>query len=409
MHLKMKSSLLYDHLTAKLSDLDMEMVVAIPPGGNWKDIPLKTVKKSKRLQQIRASGGRTTYYCRLKYEDPSYTINTFFNRPGNGCFIHPVQNRLISLREGARLQSFPDDYRFFGSKPSKYKQIGNAVPPLMAKEVAKVFRGETAIDLFAGAGGLSWGLHEAGFRCLVSVDFDKRMCETLRANECAEEVLNIDLTGNEAIDVVCEAVENNLKGKQLDLCAGGPPCQGFSTAGNWDQTDPRNNLFKPFLEIVKNLQPYNVLIENVPGIKSMMNGAILEKIMNQLKKMEYHTKYVTLKSEVFGAPQRRRRVFIYASLSSDYIGTPKPLFSAYGDDQGIFQTNGKFVLLPPPLTVGDAISELPKIQQGGGSEVMEYDPKWPETMYQRWLRGVISFDEMYKHYLSKSKDNWTPV
>ncbi|TFG26698.1 DNA (cytosine-5-)-methyltransferase [Candidatus Thorarchaeota archaeon] len=404
MQISMKSSLLYDHVTAKLSNLDMEMVVAIPPGGNWKDIPLETVKKSRRLQQIQASGGRTTYYCRLKYDTPSYTINTFFNRPGNGCFIHPEQNRLISLREAARLQSFPDDFRFLGGKPSKYKQIGNAVPPLMAKGVAQVFQGDTAIDLFAGAGGLSWGLHEAGFKCLVSVDFEKNMCETLRANNFAEDVLNLDLTENQSIEAVCETAENHLKGKQLDLCAGGPPCQGFSTAGNWDHTDPRNNLFKPFLEIVKRLQPINVLIENVPGIKSMMKGSILKKILSELKKMEYSVHYTSLKSEIFGVPQRRRRVFIFASLSRENIITPRPLFSGFGDDQGIFQ-DGEFILLPPPLTVGDAISDLPKIPQGAGSEVMEYDSTWIKSKYQLWLRGQISFNTMYEHYFSRSKNH----
>jgi DNA (cytosine-5)-methyltransferase 1 len=398
MTILMNASLLYDHVTAKLSDLDMEMVVAIPPGGNWKDIPLETVKKSKRLQQIRASGGRTTYYCRLQYEHPSYTINTFFNRPGNGCFIHPEQNRLISLREAARLQSFPDNFRFSGSKPSKYKQIGNAVPPLMAKEVASVFKGSRAIDLFAGAGGLSWGLHEAGFNCLISVDFDKRMCETLEANDCAKEVLNLDLTADQAIEQVCETAENHLKGRQLDLCAGGPPCQGFSTAGNWDKTDPRNNLFKPFLEIVRNLQPLNVLIENVPGIKSMMQGSILKKIISELEKMEYKTKYTSLKSEIFGVPQRRRRVFIFASLSKQDIELPEPIFSAFGEDQVTFQKNGNYTLLPSPLTVHDAISELPEIAQGGGNDVMDYDPNWPKSNYQKWLRGQMSISEMYEHY-----------
>lgn len=391
-------SVLYDHVTAKLSDLDMEMVVSIPPGGNWKDIPLDIVKKSKRLQQIRASGGRTTYYCRLRYDRPSYTISTFFNRPGNGCYIHPEQDRLISFREAARLQSFPDEFRFYGSRPSKYKQIGNAVPPLMAKEVAGVFGGGRAIDLFAGAGGLSWGLHEAGYRCLVSVDFDKRMCETLRANQCADEVLNLDLTETESVGVVCETTENQLGGKQLDLCAGGPPCQGFSTAGNWDQTDPRNNLFKPFLEIVRRLRPVNVLIENVPGIKSMMKGAILERIIAELAGMEYSVRYATLKSEVYGAPQRRRRVFIFATLSEEQPSLPDPLFAPFGETQGAFRSNGEFVMLPEPLTVEDAISELPEIPQGGGSEAMEYSPSWPRSDYQKWLRGQISFQNMYEQY-----------
>ncbi|MHA1928039.1 MAG: DNA cytosine methyltransferase, partial [Candidatus Thorarchaeota archaeon] len=123
---------LYNHVTSNLSTLDLEMILNVPPGGNWKDIPLEIAKKSVRLMQIRESGGRTTYYGRLRNDLPSYTISTYFNRPGNGTFIHPTQHRLISFREAARLQSFPDHYRFLGSNSSKLKQIGNAVPPLLA-------------------------------------------------------------------------------------------------------------------------------------------------------------------------------------------------------------------------------------------------------------------------------------
>ena len=80
-----------NHYTPKLSDLDLQMVRAIPPGGNWKNIPVSI--PSKRLEQIRESyarggGSRSTYYGRLRPDAPSYTISTYFNRPGNGCYIH---------------------------------------------------------------------------------------------------------------------------------------------------------------------------------------------------------------------------------------------------------------------------------------------------------------------------------
>jgi DNA (cytosine-5)-methyltransferase 1 len=394
----MRENLLYDHMTAKLSDLDMEMVRAIPPGGNWKNIPDETVMKSKRLQQIRKSGGRTTYYGRLLEDKPSYTINTYFTRPGNGTFIHPRQDRLISLREGARLQSFPDSFRFFGSKPSKYKQIGNAVPPLLAKAVAGVFSGKTAIDLFAGAGGLSWGIREAGFECLVAADFDKNMCETLRNNGDSKEVMQLDMTAEGAVESISENVENQLHGRQLDLCAGGPPCQGFSTAGNWDKTDPRNNLFKPFLEVVGKLEPRNVLIENVPGIKSMLKGEILQKIQEMLQEMEYKVKWIQLKAEAFGVPQLRRRVFIFATLNDKRISYPDALFAPKGDPTSKLTDTGDFFVLPKPVTVWDAISELPPLEHGQGEDCVEYDSDWPQSNYQRWLRGQISLNDLYASY-----------
>ena len=134
-HSESALSLLYNHVCAKLSELDLEMVRSIPQGGNWQNIPLSVARKSERVMKIRKNGGRTTYYGRLNPNLPSYTVNTYFNRPGNGTFIHPHQARLISFREAARLQSFPDSYRFFGSNTSIYKQIGNAVPPLLYKAV----------------------------------------------------------------------------------------------------------------------------------------------------------------------------------------------------------------------------------------------------------------------------------
>ena len=130
-------TLLYNHIAPKFSELEKQMVVHIPPGGNWSNIPESV--PSKRLEQIRRNGGgRTTYYGRLRWEKPSYTISTYFNRIGNGCHIHPEQDRLISIREAARLQSFPDNYRFTGSKGAIHKQIGNAVPPLLAYKISLI-------------------------------------------------------------------------------------------------------------------------------------------------------------------------------------------------------------------------------------------------------------------------------
>ena len=104
-----------NHMTARLSLLDMRMVNSVPPGGNWKNIPVEI--PSKRLEQIRESfrrgeGSRSTYYGRLRPDQPSYTISTYFSRPGNGCHIHYEQDRVLSQREAARLQSFPDSFSF---------------------------------------------------------------------------------------------------------------------------------------------------------------------------------------------------------------------------------------------------------------------------------------------------------
>jgi len=204
----------------------MEMVRSVPPGGNWKDIPLETVQKSSRLIQISASGGRTTYYGRLRGDRPSYTINTYYNRPGNGTFIHPDQNRLISHREAARLQSFPDEYRFFGSQTSMRKQIGNAVPPLMARAIGETIKAGLVVDLFAGAGGISEGLSQAGHRVILASDINANMCETLKHNHSDATVVQSDVADEVQYESLKQSIEAVLGGRTLRLIAGGPPCQG---------------------------------------------------------------------------------------------------------------------------------------------------------------------------------------
>ena len=99
------------------------------------DIP-KDVE-SQRIRRLQREGGRTTSYGRLHREKPAYTINTYFNRPNVGCNIHYSENRLITIREALRLQSFPDDYILVSkSKRDKHTIVGNAVPPLLAKALA---------------------------------------------------------------------------------------------------------------------------------------------------------------------------------------------------------------------------------------------------------------------------------
>ena len=98
---------IYNHIAFKMGQKEKELASYIKEGGNWQDIPLNV--RDTRLDGIRKTGGRTTYYGRLRWDKPSYTISTYYNRVGNGCNLHPSQNRVISTREAARLQSFPDD------------------------------------------------------------------------------------------------------------------------------------------------------------------------------------------------------------------------------------------------------------------------------------------------------------
>lgn len=118
-----------------MSALDREFVNHIPPGGNYLDIPDEI--STKRILNFKATGGRTTTYGRLAADQPSYTVNTYFNRPNVGSNYHYEELRLITVREALRLQSFPDRFTpQFKSQRELHVQIGNAVPPLMAESLA---------------------------------------------------------------------------------------------------------------------------------------------------------------------------------------------------------------------------------------------------------------------------------
>jgi len=384
--------MLYNHVCATLSELDMEVVLSVPPGGNWTDLTEATIAKSARLTQISNSGGRTTYYGRLDGSLPSYTINTYFNRPGNGTFIHPTQNRLISMREAARLQSFSDRYRFLGSQSSRFKQIGNAVPPLLSKAIGDKIRSGRCIDLFCGAGGLSEGLVQAGHRILVASDANGNMCETYRHNHKNTHVAQANIHNENESTVLLDIIESRLKGRTLDLLAGGPPCQGFSTAGKWSSTDTRNSLIFRTLDFVRKLVPEFVLLENVPGLRWLQQGRILEMLLDELREVGYTTQTLLLKAEVYGVPQRRRRIFIFGTRNGDLLDRPRDLLA--GVAHGRTRTTNKIDDngLQPPISVFEALSDLPEILSGGGYDAMEYDASWIQSDYQRLMRGLISLE-----------------
>lgn len=125
-----------EHFVSKLSELDKYIIKHVKPGGNYMDIPADV--KSDRIRRLQRDGGHTTCYGRLRPDCPSYTINTYFNRPNVGCNIHYSEQRLISVREALRLQSFPDDYEIVStSKQGRNLIVGNAVPPILAGVIAK--------------------------------------------------------------------------------------------------------------------------------------------------------------------------------------------------------------------------------------------------------------------------------
>lgn len=377
---------IYNHVVFKMGAHEAEIAPHITEGGNWKDIPLEI--SDTRLDKIRETGGRTTYYGRLRRDMPSYTIATYFNRVGNGCNLHPTQNRVLSNREAARLQSFPDDFVFQGSNASQYKQIGNAVPPLLARFVSSLIKPHLTsynfVDLFSGCGGMSEGFIMNGFNLVAVNEYDKGIMSTNVYNHSKYTDPKNFILGDVTKDEVKEQIINACAGKEIDVIIGGPPCQGFSYAGWRDPNDQRNQLFKEFVALVDKIQPKFFVMENVLGILTMRNGDAIKEIIQSFSEIGYYVNDpLKLNAVNFGVPQRRKRVFIIGCRSIVNIEQPKPLFSDEDDN------------LPGFVTVQDAIGSLPVVENGGGAIEMEATFESPSP-YDRLMSREISFEEFYE-------------
>ena len=339
-----------NHTTFKLSDLDLEMIKSVPPGGSWKDIPNETVVKSKRLLRITQTGGRTTLYGRIDYDKPSYTITTYFNRPGNGTYVHPIHERVLSVREAARFQCFPDSYLFFGNKNQLLKQVGNAVPTVLAYQIAKKIIDITgcsrSIDLFCGAGGMTVGFKAAGIKSVLSNDIEESACTTLKINNPEIPVLCGDITQADTKDAIVNAAKKSC----ADIICGGPPCQGFSMAGLRLTDDPRNQLFKEFIDVVNRIKPKVVVFENVEGLLSYQGGKTYEAIHSMFSEIGYDTEGRTLMANDYAVPQKRKRVIIICT-HKDLNITPSKLFPS-----AITQSSSK------QITARETIADLEKIE-----------------------------------------------
>ena len=284
------------HRSGTLSALDLDVVHAVPPGGNWRDLPEDF--PSQRVRQIRhgsknGGGSRSTYYGRLRWDHPAYTINTFITRPGNGCFIHPSADRLITAREAARLQSFPDSTTFVGPLRARAMQIGNAVPPLLAYQLGRVIPPGPFVDLFCGAGGMSIGFELAGHGLVAAADSDRNAVKAAQANSPDGELVEqMDLADLPSLTRLARAAMRRAP-DGLAAVVGGPPCQGFSTAGPCRIGDDRNRLVRTFLSAVKLMKPAVVVMENVPAL--LWRGkAFLDELLGELDKLGYNAEYALL-------------------------------------------------------------------------------------------------------------------
>lgn len=272
----------------------------------------------------------------------------------------------------------------------------------------------TYIDLFAGAGGLSLGLYNAGLTCLFAIEKNSDAFSTFKYNliEKKHHCLWPQWLPMEAHDI-CEFVTVykkqilELRGT-VDLVVGGPPCQGFSMAGKRDHQDVRNTMVNYYLQIIELIKPKYVVLENVHGFTLEFKEDENKKpyslvVIEKLKALGYHVKTEEIKMDEFGVPQRRVRFILVGSL----INEVEDFFVKLKANRSVFfkekRINGN-------TTVSDAISDLLKANGTYGcpdcKQKFESGFYGPITSkYQALMRKGIKTDAPNSHRFAKHTGN----
>lgn len=214
----------------------------------------------------------------------------------------------------------------------------------------------TFVELFAGAGGLTLGLVNAGWKCAWACDSWSDAVST--------HLLNFSHpVGQADVRTLRGASLRRLIPERPDWIVGGPPCQGYSTVGRRDRGDPRNSLFLEFRRVVSSVRPTGFAIENVLGLKDMR---FQHSVADSFRELGYTVSFMVLTAADLGIPQLRRRVLFVGHLERGmFLGPPA------GREPG------------DHVSVWDAIGDLPEV--GPGETAHEYDRE-PFTPYQKMLR-----------------------
>ncbi len=237
----------------------------------------------------------------------------------------------------------------------------------------------TAIDLFSGCGGFSYGFQQAGFHIILGVDNTETALKTFEKNHKDSKGLVLDLHKESSIS----AIVKETGGQAIDVIIAGPPCQGFSLTGTRNENDERNSLFYSVFRLAEKLEPKAIIIENVPGLLRLYGGKAKREIFRLCEEMGYTCNAELLFAPDYGVPQIRKRVF----------------FVAIRKDLGTFEFPAPVLKEGEYVGCEDAIGDLPDLNDDLGSEKMEYD-KEPFSEYQKIMRkgnSVITNHTGTKH------------
>jgi DNA (cytosine-5)-methyltransferase 1 len=358
-----EAAIVTNHIARSVGCNVQRRIDALGIGQKMQDLPEELWHKSFRFyvkEDPTRKGGPNLRMIRLDPAKPSLTVTAYiFNK-----FVHPFEDRFITVREAARLQGFPDDLHFEGTLTSTQLQVGNAVPVPLARAVfqaiishayANGFPGRPlkAISLFSGAGGMDIGAEQAKLGSMrietkVASDCWEDACRTLRGHyQGRANVRSADIAEIENPIEYWHSLSGELQ--MPDVIFGGPPCQAFSQAGKQKGLDDkRGGMVSHFLRFVEQLQPSFFVMENVSNLKGTGAGRLYQSILEQMRCLGYEVTVCSLLAADFGAPQRRQRLFFIGSRQ----GRVEPPLATYSRERQLFDIN-------PYVTVGEAFAGLP--------------------------------------------------
>lgn len=220
------------------------------------------------------------------------------------------------------------------------------------------------IDLFCGAGGMSYGFEKAGFNSILAIDKWEDAIVTYNENRKNKVGTTVDIHDFSNEDLTKIAQAHDVVG-----IIGGPPCQGFSLVGTRETNDPRNSLYMEYVRFVNVVKPKFFVLENVPGLLSMEKHKYRDDIIKRFTELGYNVNYSTLTASEYGVPQNRKRVF--------FIGLRKDII----DKNNFFDFN--LIEKKDEVSTSMAISDLPTLRDELVSVI--YD-KQATNEYQKLMR-----------------------
>ena len=233
-----------------------------------------------------------------------------------------------------------------------------------------------AVDLFAGAGGMSIGARHAGLHVAHSVEIDPKAVATYSWNHPETEVIQCD------VRTIAADHLRDRPNRHVDILFGGPPCQGFSTSNQKTRSsaNPANWLFTEYVRLVREIEPSWVIFENVKGLIETEQGFFLRAVKESFSNLGYTVTVFLLNAADYGVPQRRERLFVVGSRKGIILNQPPKRRAS-------------------KVSVRSAIADLPSLQIGASIDYLPYKTK-PESAYAEIMRGDLL--ECGNHFVSEN-------